>query len=311
MEHLYLGRILRTDDLVISIECFLKPKNSPEDQKIKEFFMHFFDLYSNCQSIEYILKSLRIMLHSYEQDQIKVRWNGKKNGLMEISHNKLLKYEENEANIQISYQSNGKKEDLKFSNISIEDSAELKNIMEKTTIQVNDLKNYQPQKSFVLAYSQIYKIYCLFYGKKPNFQEENIEEQFQYMLAILVHFNICLNEVTFHQNSKKIPTSYYLKSMINALRPYMNVEDILENVPIHPKIAKEIQIIGQNICSQTDEINKIHYLKIISQVLYAKEWCLSSRASTMEIGKYLDMKPETVDEVLQLKKELKRKIEGE
>ena len=183
--------------------------------------------------------------------------------------------------------------------------------MEDTILQVNALKNYQPVKNVTPAYNQIYKIYDLFYGKKPDFQEENIESQFQYMFAILCHFGIGLDEIHFYQNSQKIPTSHYLKSMINSMRPYVNVQEILEDVALLPDVAKRIQIIGQNICSSTNEKDKMKHLKEISQILYTKEWRLSSSASSMEIGKYLGIEAKTVDEVLKLKRELNRKIEGE
>lgn len=311
MNHLYLGRIIRTDELVICIECLLKPKNPQEDKKMKDFFTHFFDLYSSCQSVDYILRSLIIMFQSYEQEQIKVRWSGKKNGLMEISHNKLIKYEENKENIRMTYQNQEEKDQIKFETASINNYNELKSFMEDTILQVNALKNYQPVKNVTPAYNQIYKIYDLFYGKKPDFQEENIESQFQYMFAILCHFGISLDEIHFYQNSQKIPTSHYLKSMINSMRPYVNVQEILEDVALLPDVAKRIQIIGQNICSSTNEKDKMKHLKEISQILYTKEWRLSSSASSMEIGKYLGIEAKTVDEVLKLKRELNRKIEGE
>ena len=53
------------------------------------------------------------------------------------------------------------------------------------------------------------------------------------------------------------------------------------------------------------------HLKEISQILYTKEWRLSSSVSSIEIGKYLGIEAKTVDEVLKLKRELNRKIEGE
>ena len=311
MNHLYLGRIIRTDELVICIECLLKPKNPQEDKKMKDFFTHFFDLYSSCQSVDYILRSLIIMFQSYEQEQIKVRWSGKKNGLMEISHNKLIKYEESKENIRMTYQNQEEKDQIKFETASINNYNELKSFMEDTILQVNALKNYQPVKNVTPAYNQIYKIYDLFYGKKPDFQEENIESQFQYMFAILCHFGISLDEIHFNQNSQKIPTSHYLKSMINSIRPYVDVQGIFEDVALLPDVAKRIQIIGQNISSATNERDKLKFLKEISQILYTKEWCLSSSASSKEIGKYLGIEPKNVDEVLQLKRKLNRKIEGE
>lgn len=311
MNHLYLGRIIRTDELVICIECLLKPKNPQEDKKMKDFFTHFFDLYSSCQSVDYILRSLIIMFQSYEQEQIKVRWSGKKNGLMEISHNKLIKYEESKENIRMTYQNQEEKDQIKFETASINDYNELKSFMEDTILQVNTLKNYQPVKNVTPAYNQIYKIYDVFYGKKPDFQEETIESQFQYMFAILLHFGISLDEIYFYQNSQKIPTSHYLKSMINSIRPYVDVQGIFEDVALLPDVAKRIQIIGQNISSATNERDKLKFLKEISQILYTKEWCLSSSASSKEIGKYLGIEPKNVDEVLQLKRKLNRKIEGE
>lgn len=310
MNHLYLGRIIRTDGVVICIECLLKKKNLHEDQKIKEFFTHFFDLYSSCQSVEYILKSLIIMFHPYEQEQIKVRWSGKKNGLMEIFHNKLIKYEEIKDNLQMIYQNNEGKDQIRFETVSINDYNELKSFMEDTILQVNALKNYQPVKNVTPTYSQIYKIYDVFYGKKPDFQEETIESQIQYMFAILWHFGICLDEIHFYQNSQKIPTSHYLKLMINSIRPYVNAQEIFEDVALLPDVAKRIQTIGQHICLATSERDKLKFLKEISQILYTKRWCLSNGDSSIDIAKYLGIEAKNVDEVLRLKKELTRKIEG-
>lgn len=158
------------------------------------------------------------------------------------------------------------------------------------------------------------EIYKLFYNENPDFLNKEINIKIQTMLFILSSFGVSLGDnYNFSlYKDEKAPFSINLAILINKLYPFGEVENIKDNVKLNKEIEKIIKIVGQcirDVISSEEDLNNA--LAVISKILYAKMYCLSSSADANRISEFTECTTEEVESSIKLVKKIKNKIENE
>lgn len=158
------------------------------------------------------------------------------------------------------------------------------------------------------------EIYKLFYNENPDFLNKEINIKIQTMVFILSSFGVSLSDnYNFSlYKDEKAPFSINLAILINKLYPFGEVENIKDNVKLNKEIEKIIKIVGQcirDVISSEEDLNNA--LAVISKILYAKMYCLSSSADANRISEFTECTTEEVESSIKLVKKIKNKIENE
>lgn len=156
------------------------------------------------------------------------------------------------------------------------------------------------------------EIYRLFYRENPNFSDKKINIKIQTMMVTLFHFGLVFginHDYGFHfLPNKKLAISFALQDDIRNLFP---IGEVIENTLIEPSEdnKRRIKIVSDILFENATDFNDIEELTInISKIIYAKEYCLSSRAQTKEIADFLSLPVEEVEAKLQLVKKIENKF---
>ena len=110
------------------------------------------------------------------------------------------------------------------------------------------------------------ELYRMFYGKSPDFTDENINKLMQTMLSIMMVFNITFDDYHFNYNSDlEKAESIKLKEQVYELYPVADTSQVENDSLIKSDIASKICIIGSII---RENITDIDELKDFSSYLY-------------------------------------------
>ncbi len=110
------------------------------------------------------------------------------------------------------------------------------------------------------------ELYRMFYGKSPDFTDENINELMQTMLSIMMVFNITFDDYHFNYNSDlEKAESIKLKEQVYELYPVADTSQVENDSLIKSDIASKICIIGSII---RENITDIDELKDFSSYIY-------------------------------------------
>lgn len=156
------------------------------------------------------------------------------------------------------------------------------------------------------------EIYKLFYNEKPDFSSRDINIKIQTMMSILAEFGISLgDDYAFSLWGKvKMPVSLNLEQRVNKLYPLGEVGSIENSVKLASEPKKIIKIVGECIRETIlNEQNQTEALIIISKVIHAGRYCISSNSDVKKISEFTKCTTDAVETSVSLVKRIKTKID--
>lgn len=156
------------------------------------------------------------------------------------------------------------------------------------------------------------EIYKLFYNEKPDFSSRDINIKIQTMMSILAEFGISLgDDYAFSLWGKvKMPVSLNLEQRVNKLYPLGEVDSVEDSVKLASEPKKIIKIVGECIRETIlNEQNQTEALIIISKVIHAGRYCISSNSDVKKISEFTKCTTDAVETSVSLVKRIKTKID--
>lgn len=156
------------------------------------------------------------------------------------------------------------------------------------------------------------EIYKLFYNEKPDFSSRDINIKIQTMMSILAEFGISLgDDYAFSLCGKvKMPVSLNLEQRVNKLYPLGEVDSVEDSVKLASEPKKIIKIVGECIRETIlNEQNQTEALIIISKVIHAGRYCISSNSDVKKISEFTKCTTDAVETSVSLVKRIKTKID--
>ena len=156
------------------------------------------------------------------------------------------------------------------------------------------------------------EIYKLFYNEKPDFSSRDINIKIQTMMSILAEFGISLgDDYAFSLCGKvKMPVSLNLEQRVNKLYPLGEVDSVEDSVKLASEPKKIIKIVGECIRETIlNEQNQTEALIIISKVIHAGRYCISSNSDVKKISEFTKCTTDSVETSVSLVKRIKTKID--
>lgn len=154
------------------------------------------------------------------------------------------------------------------------------------------------------------EIYRLFYHENPNFCDKNINIKIQSMMVILLYFGVSFgSDYGFHfLEEKRIPISSNLQDDIKNL---YQIGEVTDNkfIELSKDNKRIIKIVSDILFKETLDFNDtIDLTTSVSQVIYAREYCLQTGVGTQEIAHFLNLPVEEVEKNSQLVKQIENKF---
>ncbi len=156
------------------------------------------------------------------------------------------------------------------------------------------------------------EIYKLFYNEKPDFSSRDINIKIQTMMSILAEFGISLgDDYAFSLWGKvKMPVSLNLEQRVNKLYPLGEVDSVEDSVKLASEPKKIIKIVGECIRETIlNEQNQTEALIIISKVIHAGRYCISSNSDVKKLSEFTKCTTDAVETSVSLVKRIKTKID--
>lgn len=284
--------------------------NIDEDRKLITKFMNYA---INSNNMVKNICFLRTILKNYDEKSLLINYECK-------NFKETIKYD----NLHMSFFDKKEKDesfvfehelgtDINFmfnhennsSELNIKDKSEK---ISKILDEIDSLNNIKPIQLDKNA-KMIIEIYKLFYNRYPDFTDKNINVKIQTMLSILAEFDITINEYYGFSiyDESNIPMSITLKSDIDYLFPFGQIINIDNPVKIKEEYQNLIKLIGNEIREYMRTENKIDILPIMSKVIYAARYSLSSISNVSDISKYTDCSNEDIESSIKLVKKINSK----
>lgn len=247
------------------LESFITDNHISENMVANKRFLEIAT--SSC-----IEKELEISYQNKSKIQEKVKFV---DGLL-----KAYYYENQENGLKIAYDETSK---LNISASLIEVLEKDSQIRLELEYLLSKLTRLNEMETQIISADErrISAIYKVFYNKKADFNEPDIELKIQTMIYILTSFGILPIKYNFgREQDFEFPSSTYIKELTQKLRPYGNLGDceILDQ-----KTKKRITVIGQIIRENAkNEIELQQNLLQISNLIYDKG--ISNKTSIQELS---------------------------
>ena len=131
-------------------------------------------------------------------------------------------------------------------------------------------------------------------------------------MSILAEFGISLgDDYAFSLWGKvKMPVSLNLEQRVNKLYPLGEVDSVEDSVKLASEPKKIIKIVGECIRETIlNEQNQTEALIIISKVIHAGRYCISSNSDVKKISEFTKCTTDAVETSVSLVKRIKTKID--
>ncbi|MCI8778482.1 MAG: hypothetical protein HFI87_04975 [Bacilli bacterium] len=154
------------------------------------------------------------------------------------------------------------------------------------------------------------EIYKLFYHENPNFCDKDINIKMQSMMAILLQFGLPFSGgYGFHfLEEKRIPMSFNLQDDINNLYKMGKATDN-KLIELSKDTKRIVKIVSDILFKEgVDSSDIVQLVTRVSQIIYAREYCLPTGINTEEIAQFLNLPVEEVENKLQLVKKIENKF---
>lgn len=322
MKNIRINKTLKLKNKSIEIRYEGIPLTEDIDTSKQEKLLEIF-LLKHCRNdMVKNVSFLRTILKDYQEKLLVIHYQDELGTeLVKYDNSNLFlfekkKYDNGEEQYKIKYDSSqGIK--LEYNDDMLSDFKDYQNVklvsseMDKILNHIYHLKHTQAIKlsndSKVLI-----EIYKLFYNENPNFSEENINIKVQTMMSILVAFDISLgDDYSFTKLPRvRLPLSLNLSELVNNLFPFGEISFVDEPIKLADYPKKVIKIVGENIKEAIKkENNQLEALIMISKILYATRYQLSSCSKVNEISEFTNYTPNEVKSSIRLIKSIKKKIE--
>lgn len=168
------------------------------------------------------------------------------------------------------------------------------------------------------------EMYELFYWKKPDFENKNIELEIHSMMRILWHFDITLSDVGFSINStiEHFPWNDEIEVLIDSMKTFVknnknnenneSIIDKIQEVKLTKKAIMKIQLASIALHNKAEESGYefSDFVLEVSKIIHANEQVRpDSEGEEISTLDYINYDAETIDSVLSLVKDIDKDID--
>ncbi len=312
MEILDIQKLLAGVNLKVTVIGQIEVKDKAEKETLKIKIDRFLKKYAYCESIDYLIESLLIILNEVPNFHLSFLWSGIYSGKFDYQKKdsivKQMSYQTNSKSGIFTYNSIDGKENFSLSESTLNCQG-LLNVSKTELLKIANLKDLKNKLITTYNEKTIIKIYQMFYGRNPDFLSDTIYDEIKNMLWLLSYYGYSIEEVDFYMDSHNKIQSNYLKFLQHHLAPQdLNSCFLNDYIKFDDLFQKTIIILKEFLIKNRSDEEISYLLNRICLINYATKWKLKSKATDLDISHFLNIPIELVRETLTLTRKIDEEV---